>query len=323
MVHSMSRFTAALMLAALSAAAGCGGSPSTPPPPPPPPVLTLSCPAAVSVQSQDDNPVAVTFTAPAAAGGVAPISTSCSASSGGAFPVGQNTVTCSATDSRGTTATCAFMVTVQPAPRLRFTRFLAFGDSITYGVDSPPIRTASPSFAYPEQLRQMLAARYRFQTIDMRNDGNPGELAHIGGVRRLRGAIQAGRSEVLLLMEGTNDLLAGQRGIDDGIAALRSMIREAKSLNVQVLLATIPPQRIGRRPSAVLVVPFNARVRTLATEENVPLVEVYDAMADRLPLLIGEDDLHPTQMGFTVIAEAFMQAIRTHLEEQPLAAAGR
>lgn len=299
-----------------------GDGPITPPPPPPPPLLSLGCPAAVTVQSADNNAVVVAFDPPSTSGGTAPVTASCSATSGSPFSVGQNTVTCSATDARGVTATCAFVVNVQPPPRLRFTRFLAFGDSITYGVDSPPLRTASPSFAYPEQLRQLLSARYRFQTVDIRNDGDPGEKAHVGGVRRLRSAINVGRPEVLLLMEGTNDLLDGLRGIEDGIAALRSMIREARALNVQVALATIPPQRGGRRLTAPLVAPFNDRVRTLATEEGVPLIDVFAGMAGDLSL-IGEDDLHPTVRGFSVMADIFFQGIRTHFEERPPGAPAR
>lgn len=295
-------------------AARCGGGgPTSPPLPPAIPTLTLTCPAPVTAQSLDDGPVAVSFNPAVPSGGVPPVTSTCSAEPGSAFPVGATTVTCSATDTRGVTATCSFIVTVQPPPRLQGTRFLAFGDSITYGVDSPPVATASPSFAYPQQLQQRLAARYRLQTIEIRNDGSPGEKAHEGGVRRIRSAIHAGRPDILLLMEGSNDLLDGEGGMADGIAALRTMIAEAKSLGVKVALATIPPQRAGRRGTAVLVEPFNERVRALALAEQVVLIDVHAGMRDDLSL-IGQDDLHPTVRGFDVMTGIFFEAIREHFE---------
>jgi lysophospholipase L1-like esterase len=306
--------------------AGCG-SPYTPPPPPPPPVLTLACPAPEPVQSPDDNPVAVTFNAPVPGGGTPPVSTACSAASGAEFPVGATNVTCTATDARGASAACTFAVRVHPAPRLTGTRLLAFGDSITWGVDSPPIPASAPSFAYPEQLRVRLAARYRRQTIDVINVGEPGEQAQDGGIRRFRGVLLQHQPNIVILMEGTNDLLSGMTGVDRGVAALREMVREAKAQNIQVLLSTIIPQRMdgfrfpNRNQFAILVPPFNEGVRSLALAENVPLVDMFQVFNSDLSL-IGIDDVHPTVRGFEVMAETFFQAIRTHFEVPPPAAGG-
>jgi lysophospholipase L1-like esterase len=305
---------------------GCG-SPTAPPPPPPPPVLTVACPAVEAVQSPDDSPVAVTFAPPVVQGGVAPISTACSAQAGAAFPVGTTTVTCTATDARGVSATCSFPIRVDPAPRLIGTRFLAFGDSITWGVDSPPIPASAPSFAYPEQLRLRLAARYRFQTIEVINVGVPGEQAQHGGITRFRGELLRHRPDIVLLMEGTNDLLSGQIGVERGAEALGDMVREAKAQNVRILLSTIIPQRMdgfrvpNRNDFAIRVPPFNDRVRALAAAENVPLVDMFEVF-DKDMSLIGIDDVHPTVRGFEVMADTFFDAIRKHFEVPPPSAGG-
>lgn len=283
-------------------------------------MLAIACPTAEPVQSMDDNPVPVTFGAAMASGGVAPLTTTCSAQPGTAFPVGTTTVTCTVADARGITAACSFPVVVRPAPRLTATRFLAFGDSITYGVDSPPIPTAAPSFAYPEQLRQRLAARYRFQTPEVVNVGWPGEQAQDGGIRRFPAELSLHRPDVVILMEGTNDLLTpGDIGLDRGIDALREMILQAKGAGAQVLLSTIIPQRMdgfrvpNRNPLAIRVAPFNDRVRALAAEQNVPLVDMHAVFAADMSL-IGIDDVHPTVRGFEVMADTFFEAIRTHFE---------
>lgn len=310
----------AVTLLIVLAAVRCNGGPTTPPPPPPPiPVLAIACPTVEPVQSMDDNPVPVAFGAATASGGIAPLTTTCSAQPGTAFPVGTTTVTCSVADARGITAACSFPVVVRPAPRLTATRFLAFGDSITFGVDSEPIRTAAPSFAYPEQLRQRLAARYRFQTPEVINVGRPGEQAQDGGIRRFPAELSLHRPDVVILMEGTNDLLSGEAGIVRGIDALRQMILQAKGANAQVLLSTILPQRMdgfrvpNRNELARRVPPFNDGVRALAAEQNVPLVDMHAVFAADMSL-IGIDDVHPTVRGFEVMADTFFQAIRTHFE---------
>jgi lysophospholipase L1-like esterase len=90
------------------------------------------------------------------------------------------------------------------------------------------------------------------------------------------------------------------------------MIAIAKSLNVQVALATIPPQRPNgvrnRGAVAALIPSFNDRIRALAASEAITLVDVYAGMKDNLNL-IGVDDLHPTELGFSVIADTFYEAV--------------
>jgi lysophospholipase L1-like esterase len=209
---------------------------------------------------------------------------------------------------------------VRPPPRLKFTRFVSFGDSLTAGEVSfaPTARVLLRNDSYPAVLKRRLAERYVFQTPEVVNEGIPGETA-VEGAKRLGLTILRDRPEVLLLMEGTNDLLDRPdtgRGADSAIAALRQMVQESKSRGVQVGLATVPPQRPGGRRDAVakLIPSFNERIRTLATEEHVVLIDVFDAMKDDLSL-IGIDDLHPTVRGYDVMAGVFLEAIKSSFED--------
>jgi lysophospholipase L1-like esterase len=152
------------------------------------------------------------------------------------------------------------------------------------------------------------------------NEGIGGETA-VDGAKRLGLTIQRDRPEVLLLMEGTNDLLDRPdigRGADSALAALRQMVQDAKARGLQVGLATVPPQRPGGRRDAVakLIPSFNDRVRSLASEEQVVLIDVFNAMKDDLSL-IGVDDLHPTTRGYDVMAGVFLDAIKSSFEDSP------
>jgi lysophospholipase L1-like esterase len=299
---------------------GCGSSPIAPPPPPA--SLSLTCPATATVQSVDGNATNVSFDQPRTAGGTAPVTTTCAPQSGSAFTVGTSTVNCQGIDSRGQSASCGFIVNVQPPPRLVGTRFLAFGDSLTAGTLSPAVMLliVSPPDSYPFVLQNHLVARYRQQAPVIVNEGIGGEEASVGGVQRFRSRLLMHRPEIVLLMEGTNDLLRGQNGANEAIAALRTMVLEAKSQGIRIALATIPPQRAGglrNRGAVVALIPgFNDRIRGLASGEGIPLIDVYNGMKDDLSY-IGEDDLHPTARGYDAMATIFFDAIKSAFEVRP------
>lgn len=323
MKHFSSR--AGLVSVCLLLILACGSNPAGPPPTP---QLTVTCPASVEGQSSDGSPVAVTFDSPTTTGGVAPVTLSCSPVSGSLFSGGTTPVTCSATDSRGITATCTTSVFVRLPPRLVGTRMMAFGDSITAGRYSDPVRSiiVSGGIAYTSLLEPMLRARYTQQasSITIVNEGEPGQMAHLEGVERIRSTMVRHRPEIVLLMMGTNDILV-PNGVELAVQGLRTIIAQARApeFNARVVLATIPPQRPDPRRFPHLVPVVNERIRELATAENVPLAEVYNAMKDDLSL-IGEDNLHPTAAGMNVIAKTFYEAIVANLEvPQPAARAVR
>ncbi len=303
------------MLALISV--GCGESPA----PAPTPALSLVCPARVETSSIDGRPVAVPITVPLPTGGTAPVSVDCNHP--GQFPIGSTTVGCTATDARQRTVSCSFVVAVTGPPRLRHTTFLAFGDSITAGTKSDPVtlRLIPAPYAYTVLLQNRLASRYTVQAPTVWNEGSGGEIT-TDGLLRLRPLLLQFRPEVLLLMEGTNDLLDRPdigRGADTAIVNLRQMIAIAKSFGVQVALATVPPQRPNgvrnRGLVAALIPSFNDRIRALAAAESVVLVDVHAGMRDNLNL-IGVDDLHPTELGYSVIADIFYEAVTRAFEDR-------
>ncbi|MGE5815445.1 MAG: SGNH/GDSL hydrolase family protein [Acidobacteriota bacterium] len=322
-----------LMLLAIFAVASCGGkTPTQPPPPPEGPYIV--CPADFQIESFEGNPIPVGYALPGASGGTPPLNVVCTPPSGTSMAVGEHPITCTVTDGASKTASCTFKATVTTPPRLTLTQFMAFGDRLTYGISSDAITTLGqrltfqrafleppPSTAYPNQLEQMLRTRYKLQSSSVYNEGVPGEQVDPGGLARMPSAIRAHPTEVLLLMEGTNDLSA-LGGSDRAIDGLGRMVRDARGRGVDVLLATVPPARAGgsyipsRDVTARRIPPFNDQIRALAASENVPLVDVYDAMKDKL-YLIGNDDLHPTPQGYVVMAQTFFDAIRKQYEIKP------
>jgi lysophospholipase L1-like esterase len=322
------------------ALAGCSDSPArpTPPSPPVPDPPKIVCPAALTVQSPDDNPTTVQYASATVTNGALPVATACTPPSGAQFALGQTAVTCTATDALQRTDTCSFSVTVLPAPRLSATSFVAFGDSITWGEDGTVAAAPSVLFGltnqrthpsvqvpvsatYPEALHQALLRRYTKQAPSVANDGLPGE-ALLGSATfgRFVSLTSSGRYDVVLIMEGSNDLSDRDDQLEpEMIAILREMLRDAKSRGIRPYLATVPPEDPAgfRGRGAELVPGFNTQVRALAASENVTLVDVYAALVSDVPTYIGWDGLHPTVQGYAKIADTFFAAVKQTLETTP------
>ena len=340
----MKQFALAVSCALLTG--GCASSTSpTPVPTEDPPQIT--CPTVPPIQLTSGTSSGPVTYAATAIKGKAPVTITCVPPSGSSFTVGTNMVTCTATDALQRPAACSFPVTVlavvQP-PMLTVTRFVAFGDSITAGEDGvdggpdtsglcQPVVTSTGGIqprvilpdaqTYPGQLQAKLSARYTTQSPTVVKRGCPGESV-VGAMTRPRfdALVSTGQYDVVLIMEGSNDLETPTRSDPVGSAAdaLRFLIGDAKSVGVRPLLATIPPMNAaGRRGGAAALVPLlNERIFQVGSAENLTIVDVYAAFNGNLSLL-GDDGLHPNASGYGVIADAFLAAIRSAFEAKAAA----
>lgn len=169
------------------------------------------------------------------------------------------------------------------------------------------------------------------QTFTVVESGIPGETASdditssvdTNGQDRLGPELTQYSPEVLLLMEGTNDLFFRQEeGVTLALQALGRMIDIAQARGVQVFIATIPPQRAGGSRDAVskLIPGLNTQLKTMAAGKGATVVDVNAALSADIAAYISEDDLHPTDAGLQVIAETFYAAVRQALDTTPATA---
>ena len=215
----------------------------------------------------------------------------------------------------------------QTVARLARTRFLAFGDSFTAGEVTAPI-AASPSklhklilmpvASYPAQLQTQLRTTYTQQeaSIAVANSGEPGERI-LDGSYRFPGAFDATRLEVVLLLEGANDLpLVGP---DISSDLMQGMAQIAKNGGARVFVGSMIPQVPGR-PRAITptfeLLNYNTKLQAMSAREGLTYVDLYNAMLPEAATLIGGDGLHPTEAGYRRIADLFFAAIKRELEEK-------
>jgi len=295
--------------------------------------LAIACPTDQVVQSLNGVDAAVPYSPPQVSGGQTPVESSCAPVSGATHAIGTTTATCSASDELGQTASCSFVLTVQPAAQISTVRFLAFGDSLTAGVTSTAVAMIlEPSKSYPFKLQQMLASKYPTQTITIANAGLPGEFA-TEGVLRIGGQVAAVGPDVVLIMEGTNDLGRPMYSLPATSGALDGMVAEARGRGADAIIATLPPIRIagGSFHNAQDLTDLNATIRSIGFSRGIPQVDVFSAVAQgscfstltsfglegpggRVPFAtsfpcIGQDGLHPTAQGYEVVAQAFFDLI--------------
>jgi lysophospholipase L1-like esterase len=189
---------------------------------------------------------------------------------------------------------------------------------MTAGTTSAPLQGALSLDAglpqsYVFKLQTLLRERYTASTIDVFNAGRAGNRA-AEDKGRLVDALRETDPDVLLLLEGVNDLnLVGNRdAISPTIGALEELISEGTSRGVLVFIGTLPPQREGGKSNSVhFVEDFNEQIRRMAPDEGATLVDIHAGFTLNL---IGEDGLHPTDAGYQRMAEIWFDALKNAFE---------
>lgn len=213
------------------------------------------------------------------------------------------------------------MVTVAAPPRLRRTRIMAFGDSITEGqvvlpgTDSAELIDTPNS--YPVVLAGLLGRRYTDQRIEVFNRGKAAERSELA-LSRFIGSFGIDRPDVVVLLEGINDIIfasSGALGIQAAEAGVSALAAEARNRGARVFICTLTPTKAGRRSVPLSSIQAaNDRLRVVARGEGAYLIDLYSALLPDLEANLGSDGLHLTELGYRRVAEAVFEAIKTDLK---------
>lgn len=197
------------------------------------------------------------------------------------------------------------------------TRYMALGDSLVAGYGAVPATQGYVYLLYKE------GAFDKVTNTLLSNAGVPGVTSRQVLEHQVPQAIEAFRPTVTTLTVGGNDLLRILKGADAG--QVLSEFQTNFTMILQSLRTALPGARIvvsnlytiPQIPGADQVVPvFNQIVAGVASAFNVPVADVYSAFQGRHGLLLIErpgaapDEVHPTNAGYHVMAQAFEAAIR-------------
>ncbi len=181
-------------------------------------------------------------------------------------------------------------------------RVVFMGNSITEGW-----ATANPSFfANPNyvnrgiggQTTPQMLLRFRQDVIDL-------------------------QPKIVVLLAGTNDIAGntGPMGLEQIRDNILSMVELAKINNILPIVCSVLPAydypwRPGKAPN-VKIPKLNALLTSVASEQNVPYLDYFSAMADErngLPAAYTTDEVHLTKEGYAVMEKLVAAAIAEALE---------
>ena len=272
----------------------------------------------------------VNYDPPSTSGGQGAVTVSCTPVSGETFPIGSTEVLCTATDTLSRSGTCTFNINVSKLATLSKLKYMAFGDSITAGEITVPIsgsvftgaglitkQVVVPGSSYPAVLERTLKGRYFSQASDISvaNYGLGGERTDNARARFIAG-LNIVRPEVVIILEGANDIPAGEDGAASTAAAnIRAMADEASRRGIRVFIGTPVPGKPGSKQiNTFLLNDYVGRMRVVAAQSGATLIDFYALMLPEADRLIGVDGLHPNEAGYTKMADIVFQAIQSAFE---------
>ena len=163
---------------------------------------------------------------------------------------------------------------------------LAFGDSLTAGLG------AAPTAAYPAVLESLSG-----RTVI--NAGVSGELTE-EGLQRLPDLLAEHDPELIILLEGGNDILRN-RSHADAKANLSAMIKLAKDRGSDVVLVGVPKKSLLASTAGFYV--------ELAEEHQIPLEKKIIGSLLKKPAM-KSDSVHFNAAGYRALAEAIHQVLQ-------------
>jgi lysophospholipase L1-like esterase len=192
-------------------------------------------------------------------------------------------------------------------------RYIAFGDSITFGVGDPKEN------GYANRLKRILE-KNQDEDVQIVKSGVPGEETS-EALSRINSAL-AGGGDAILLMEGTNDVTR----IDEGILSLETVIANLDALalaskrrGVEPIHATIiprPPKALRDR-SNFITQDLIRNIRGLAANKKRRFADIYHAYDPELTedvfdlyYFAGFDPIgHPNEEGYKLVAQTFADVL--------------
>ncbi len=191
-------------------------------------------------------------------------------------------------------------------------KYIAFGDSITYGCGYGTCQH-DPPIGYPPRLEKLL--NKRIGPSQVVNRGVPGEETR-EGILRINRVLEEEQARYLLLNEGTNDVVHAEYPLSVTEENLRGLIERSLRFGTYVVLSTIIPRKdwFWYAPyfhnKLLSIVKLQ---RKFARKYSLPLADFFKAFTSNpnwKDELLSEGN-HPSRKGYQLMAEVWEQAIET------------
>ncbi len=193
--------------------------------------------------------------------------------------------------------------TIQKLKAGKDIKIVALGDSLTYGW--------MVHKGYVEYLKEMLLIKYPGSTIKTINRGIPGDTAG-GGLYRLEDHVIITDPDLAIVQFALNDAFSGHT-VNTFKRNILAIIRTTKEKTTAEILLTTSSALAGNDKHMATEY-YNALMEA-AQEEDVPIACVHEywgkKMDDGIQFseLVQSDQVHPTETGYRLMAEAIVEKI--------------
>lgn len=181
-----------------------------------------------------------------------------------------------------------------------------FGDSITLGVEVDEDLIETPVDGYTVPLGSYLSSFTGYNIVVI-NSGVGGELT-TDALGRLAGLMIIDPKQYVLILSGANDIavLVDTATITQNLAG---MVRAVTAAGCLPLLGNLPPRAEGAFVSGLNdhIVAVNSLLPAMAALNGAVLVDLHSALLFHGDLY--SDVIHPNQLGYDVMAEAWFRGI--------------
>lgn len=181
-------------------------------------------------------------------------------------------------------------------------RIVALGDSLTQGW---MVRRG-----YVDFLNEMIKKRFPNSRFVLINRGIPGDTAE-GGLYRLEYDVIGEKPDCVIVQFGLNDAFSGYSPDEYESLIEKIIIGIKKAAESEIILVT--SSYIGAIRENRIVEEFYGRLENLARKHGLPIAKVHAYWKKRISedvefrKLVQFDSVHPTEMGYMLMAEAIMQ----------------
>ncbi|MEM1204935.1 MAG: SGNH/GDSL hydrolase family protein [Acidobacteriota bacterium] len=201
-------------------------------------------------------------------------------------------------------------LTCPAAAQTETPRILAFGDSITLGLREPGVDCFRPSTyrGYPARLENRLAALGTDVDID---------ISAVCGEKTGEGLSRIGTDavgyDVVLIMEGTNDIASGRPiignpNILENLQMMAGKVLEAGAIPVYASVIPFGPTSPGSNGTNNRAGNLSRDLEDIAAAEGLPFVDTFGPIFSLpdYPRLYHSDGYHMLGEGNSIVADAFV-----------------
>ncbi|HZX10689.1 MAG TPA: GDSL-type esterase/lipase family protein, partial [Acidobacteriota bacterium] len=184
-------------------------------------------------------------------------------------------------------------------------KFIAFGDSITYGIIN---LQAAPDKGYVPRLESLLQNNVN-PNAQVLNRGKGGEYTS-GGLSRINSVITSDQAKTIFLMEGTNDAKDTSVSIDSAAYNLEQMANKCVNFNMKTFLGTIIPRLGWEGIIKDRIYALNGKISAIASSPSIHFADIFNAFLNYPGgwTTLYSDTTHPNETGYQIIAQTWFDA---------------